>query len=138
MAIKNNWVDGDACLQVDSQHGIQRGEFPDYSDMGNQQLMYQKTKCPNWPDTNIVMLDRVQLIANPFNQISTLPWGLQLISNTFNHVNLLLWVSFFFFNLKSWYDNYLSHNFWGELSKIIWEKWKVSNIISDIYLMLNK
>lgn len=45
---------------------------------------------------------------------------------------------FFFFNLKSRYGNYLSHNFWGVLSKIPLEKWKVSNITSDTYLMLNK
>lgn len=59
VVIKKNWVVGDACFQVNSQHGIQRGEFSGYSDMGNQQPMYHKAKCPNWPATNIVMLDRL-------------------------------------------------------------------------------
>lgn len=120
VATEKNEVDGDACPQIpDSQHGMQRAGFPCYSDRGNHQPMYQ---CPNWPATNVVVLDRLQLISNPFNQISCLPWD-----------------SFFWWgaDLKSWITISFPQPFLWVLNNIR-EKWKVPNITSDTYLVLNK
>lgn len=40
-----------------------KDEFSGYLDMGNQQPTY-KAKCPNWPATDMMKLDRLQLISN--------------------------------------------------------------------------